>query len=59
MPKLGINLASTRLAFFLIACLLLMILLSAVIPQQDISSGQIVDCEIVAAREYDLIGAAI
>lgn len=38
-----LNLASTRLAFLLIAALLLLIMLSAIIPQDDISSGQIID----------------
>lgn len=38
-----IDFGSTRLAFFLIALLVILILLSAIIPQKEIAVGQIVD----------------
>lgn len=50
-----INLASTRLAFFLIAGILFLIVLSAVIPQDDISSGQIVDLQKSLGDRYQII----
>ncbi len=50
-----INIASTRLAFFLIAGILFLILLSAIIPQDDFSSGQIIDLRESLGENYTII----
>ena len=50
-----INFASIRLAFFLIALLFLLILLSAIIPQKDIASGQITDVKENLGKYYVVI----
>lgn len=49
------RLASVRLAFFLIAILVALILLSALIPQQDIAAGQIVDLRAKLGENYAFI----
>lgn len=50
-----INLASTRLAFVLIAVLVLFLILSAVIPQRDISEDQILDWQEYLGDNYAFI----
>jgi hypothetical protein len=50
-----INIASYRLAFFLIALLLLLIILSALIPQKDISEVQIIDIQETLGESYPII----
>ncbi len=50
-----INFASTRLAFFLIASLLALIILSAVIPQRGIAQGQIIDWQETLGDYYAVI----
>lgn len=50
-----INFASTRMAFFLIAILILFIILSAVIPQKDIAVEQIVDLKEKLGDGYIII----
>lgn len=42
MRSLRINIASTRLAFFLIALVVLQILVSAVVPQKDLTDDQVI-----------------
>lgn len=43
------------MAFFLIAIILILIILSAVIPQQDIASGRMVDWQEVLGQNYAII----
>ncbi len=50
-----INLASTRLAFILIGLLLSLIVISAIIPQQDIAQDQIVDWQKNLGDNYKYI----
>ena len=50
-----LNLASTKLAFFLIASLVVLVLLSAIIPQQDIAAGQIIDWKQKLGDNYSFI----
>ncbi|HDL01766.1 MAG TPA: hypothetical protein ENH23_05995 [candidate division Zixibacteria bacterium] len=50
-----INLASTRLAFVLIGLLLSLIVISAIIPQQDIAQNQIVDWQKKLGDNYKYI----
>lgn len=50
-----LNLASTRLAFVLIAVLVLFLVLSAVIPQQDIAEDQILDWREFLGDKYVVI----
>ncbi len=50
-----INFASTKLAFVLIAILVSFIILSAIIPQRDISSGQIFDLHEELGNSYKII----
>ena len=52
---MNINKALNRIAFFLIALLLILIALSAVIPQQDIASGQIADWQELLGENYAVI----
>lgn len=52
---MNINKALNRLAFFLIAILLVLISLSAIIPQEDISSGEIVDWQELLGDNYTVI----
>ncbi len=47
--------ASTRLAFFLIAILVLLVVLSAVIPQKEIATGRIVDLQDRLGSGYRVI----
>jgi hypothetical protein len=53
--KLNRVLASTRLAFILIASLLFLIVISAIIPQQDFAAGQIVDWKDKLGESYGFI----
>ena len=55
MRRIGVGLASTRLAFILIAALLAMIVVSAVIPQRDFVEGQIVDWRATLGERYAFI----
>lgn len=50
-----LNLASTRLAFVLIAVLVLFLILSALIPQRDISEDQILDWQEFLGDKYVVI----
>ena len=50
-----INLASTRLAFVLIAILVLFLILSALIPQRDISENQILDWQEFLDDNYSVV----
>ena len=50
-----INFASTRLAFVLIAILLLLLVLSALIPQRDIASGQLLNWQELLGDSYSII----
>lgn len=50
-----INLASTRLAFILIAVLVLLLILSALIPQQDIAEDQILNWREFLGDKYVVI----
>lgn len=50
-----INFASTRLAFFLIAALTILVILSAIIPQKDISEDQIADLRELLGDSYTVI----
>jgi hypothetical protein len=50
-----LNLGSTKLAFFLIASLVVLVLVSAIIPQQDIAVGQIIDWETKLGDNYAII----
>jgi ResB-like family protein len=52
-----INLASTKLAFVLISILVVLIILSAIIPQRDISTGQIFDLHEELGSSYKIIEA--
>jgi len=52
---MNINTALNRLAFSLIAILLVLISLSAIIPQEDISSGEIVDWQELLGDNYTVI----
>jgi hypothetical protein len=52
---MNINMALNRTAFFLIAILLVLITLSAIIPQQDIASGQILDWQELLGDNYAII----
>jgi len=47
-----INLASTRLAFFLIAAIVSLLVLSAIIPQQEIALGRITDLRAALGGNY-------
>lgn len=47
--------ASTRLAFFLIAFILLLIVLSAIIPQKDTAAGQMFDWQKLLGDNYSII----
>jgi cytochrome c biogenesis protein ResB len=58
MRSIGAGLASTRLAFVLIGVLLVMIVVSAVIPQRGIADGQIVDWRATLGERYALIERA-
>ena len=53
MPK--INLASTRLAFVLIALLVLHIILSAIIPQKDIAVGEVAALNDILTESHPII----
>jgi hypothetical protein len=50
-----INLASTRLAFFLIAVLVALIIVSAIIPQQDFADAQILDWRDKLGSAYAIV----
>ncbi|MEE9555473.1 MAG: cytochrome c biogenesis protein ResB [candidate division Zixibacteria bacterium] len=50
-----INFASTKLAFFLIAILAILIILSAIIPQKDISDDRIIDLKELLGDGYVVI----
>jgi hypothetical protein len=50
-----INFASTRMAFFLIAILLVFIILSAIIPQKDIAQNQALDWHELLGDNYVII----
>ncbi len=50
-----INPGSLRLAFFLITILLILIILSAIVPQQDSASGQIVDWQQLLGSKIAII----
>lgn len=50
-----LNLASTRMAFVLIAVLVLFLILSALIPQRDISEDQILDWQEFLGDKYVVI----
>jgi hypothetical protein len=52
---MNINKALNRTAFFLIAILLVLIALSAIIPQQEIASGQILDWQEILGDSYAII----
>ena len=49
------NFASTRLAFILISLLIVHIIFSAIIPQKDISEGQIINLEESLGDYYFII----
>ncbi len=50
-----INLASTRLAFFLIGLLLSLIVISAIIPQKELAENQIIDWHELLGDNYVII----
>lgn len=50
-----INLASNRLAFILIAMLVLLIIISAVVPQRNLAEGQILDWQEMLGENYRYI----
>lgn len=50
-----INFASTRLAFYLIAGILILVIISAIIPQKDIMQGQALDWQELLGDSYVII----
>jgi hypothetical protein len=50
-----INIGSVRIAFFLIAILVVLIILSAIVPQKDIAVGQIIDFKEKMGGTYIII----
>ena len=55
MSRFPVDPASTKIAAILVACLVLLIILSSIIPQKEIAESRIVDWERVLGDRYSWI----